>query len=322
MFDFVRHRAFFYLLSAAIIGPGLISLVPPGGLRPGIDFTGGTIMTLQFAQPLDEAALRNAFVRLQHPEAVVQHASGTNTFVVRTTTLRQPSQSDGGANQASEREQLEADLAEHFGSVDMLSLDQVSPLVAAEIVRGAVLAVVAAAAFILLYLWWAFRAVPNPWSYGGAAVAGLLHDAMAVLGLFSILGRLFAIELEATFIVAVLTVIGFSVHDSIVVFDRVRENLVRRAGEPFEEVVNHSIVQTLTRSLNTTLTVLLTLIVLMLFGGASVRPFVLALLLGIGVGGYSSIFFSGMLLVSWRIGELSRLLFFLSRQRVGTLSRA
>ena len=275
-------------------------------------------MTLQFAQPVDEAALRNAFVQLQHPEAVVQHASGTDTFVVRTTTLKQPSQTDGGPNQASEREQLVAGLTEQFGSFDILSLDQVSPLVAAEIVRDAV---AAAAAFILLYLWWAFRSVPNPWSYGSAAVAGLLHDAFAVLGLFSILGRLFAIELEATFIVAVLTVIGFSVHDSIVVFDRVRENLQRRAGEPFAEVVNNSIVQTLTRSVNTTLTVLLTLIVLALFGGASIRPFVLALLLGIGIGGYSSIFFSGMLLVSWRTGELSRLLFFLPRQRVDALSR-
>jgi preprotein translocase SecF subunit len=136
-------------------------------------------------------------------------------------------------------------------------------------VRNAVLAVGAASVFILLYLWWAFSASADPWSYGSAALAGLLHDAFAVLGLFSILGRLFAIQLESTFIVAVLTVIGFSVHDSIVVFDRVRENLVRRAGEPFEDVVNHSIAQTLTRSLNTTVTVVLTLLVLTLFGGTS-----------------------------------------------------
>ncbi len=119
-----------------------------------------------------------------------------------------------------------------------------------------------------------------------------------------------------------LTVIGFSVHDSIVVFDRVRENLVRRAGESFGDIVNHSIVQTLTRSLNTTLTVVLTLLVVTMFGGASVRPFVLAILLGISVGGYSSIFFSGMLLVSWRIGELRRILFFLPDRRLQVFSRA
>jgi preprotein translocase subunit SecF len=134
----------------------------------------------------------------------------------------------------------------------------------------------------------------------------LLHDSLIVLGIFSILGRLFPaeIELEATFIVAVLTVIGFSVHDTIVVFDRIRENFTRHAGEPFEDVVNHSLAQTLTRSLNTSLTVILTLIVLWLFGGVTIRTFVLALLVGITTGTYSSIFIASMLLVSWQIGEL------------------
>jgi preprotein translocase subunit SecF len=222
--------------------------------------------------------------------------------------------------QPSERQQLEATLTQEFGALQILNLDQVSPLIAVEIVRDAILVAVASA-FILLYLWWAFRASADPWSYGTAAVAGLLHDAFAVLGVFSILGRVFGIELQSTFIVAVLTVIGFSVHDSIVVFDRVRENLLRRAGEPFGEIVNHSIVQTLTRSLNTTLTVVLTLLVVTLFGGTSVRPFVLAILVGISVGGYSSIFFSGMLLVSWRIGELRRILFFLPDRRLRAVSR-
>jgi preprotein translocase subunit SecF len=211
---------------------------------------------------------------------------------------------------------------QEFGAMKVLSLDQVSPLIAAEIVRDAVLAVVAASVFILLYLWWAFRALTDPWTYGSAAIAGLLHDALAVLGILSILGRVFGIELEAAFIVAVLTVIGFSVHNSIVVFDRVRENLARHAGEPFEDVVNHSIMQTLTRSLNTTLTVVLTLLVLMLLGGASIRPFVLAILVGITVGGYSAVFFSNMLLVSWRVGELKRLLAFLPRRRFALLRQA
>jgi preprotein translocase subunit SecF len=130
---------------------------------------------------------------------------------------------------------------------------------------------------------------------------------LIVLGIFSILGRLFPaeIEIESTFIVAVLTVIGFSVHDTIVVFDRIRENFIRRAGDSFEDVVNHSLAQTLTRSLNTSLTVILTLVVLMLFGGVTIRTFVLALLIGITTGTYSSIFVASMLLVSWHIGELS-----------------
>ncbi len=322
MFDFVRHRALFYFVSALIIVPGLISLVLRGGLRPGIDFTGGTGMTLSFEHPAQEDALRDAFSRSGHAEAVVQHTPGTNDFVVRTRPLVQAVQSSDGSVGLSERQQLEATLTQEFGPLQILNLDQVSPLIAVEIVRDAILAVVAASAFILLYLWWAFRASADPWSYGSAAIAGLLHDSFAVLGLFSIVGRILGIELESTFIVAVLTVIGFSVNDSIVVFDRVRENLVRRAGEPFGEIVNHSILQTLTRSLNTTLTVVLTLLVVTLFGGTSVRRFVLAILLGISVGGYSSIFFSGMLLVSWRIGELRRLLFFLPDRRLRVFSRA
>ncbi len=173
--------------------------------------------------------------------------------------------------------------------------------------RYAILAVAAASVCILLYLWWAFNKVSHPIRYGTTAIVALLHDSLIVLGIFSILGRLFpaSIELEATFIVAVLTVIGFSVHDTIVVFDRIRENFTRRAGEAFEDVVNHSLAQTLTRSLNTSLTVILTLIVLMLFGGITIRTFVLALLVGITTGTYSSIFIASMLLVSWHIGELN-----------------
>jgi preprotein translocase subunit SecF len=149
--------------------------------------------------------------------------------------------------------------------------------------------------------------VSHPVRFGTTAIVALLHDALIVLGIFSILGRLFPaqIELEATFIVAVLTVIGFSVHDTIVVFDRIRENFIRRSGETFEDVVNHSLAQTLTRSLNTSLTVILTLIVLMLFGGVTIRTFVLALLIGITTGTYSSIFIASMLLVSWHFGELN-----------------
>src|SRR5205814_6324140 len=138
----------------------------------------------------------------------------------------------------------------------------VSPIVAAEIVQKSVLAVLAACLGILAYLSWAFRKVRKPWRYGVCAVAALAHDALLVLGVFSILGRLFGIELDALFITAVLTVIGFSVHDTIVVFDRIRENSIRHMGEPFEDIVNHSLMQTMGRSLTTSLTVILTLLTL------------------------------------------------------------
>jgi preprotein translocase subunit SecF len=308
MFDFVRNRRFFYLLSAILLVPGVISLILPGGLNPGIDFTSGTIMTIQFDQPVDSNKLRDEFAQLGHGEAIVQQSSsGDNTFIVRTRPLAQAELDANGVLGNSERQQIEAKLTADLGSLQILGLDQVSPLIAEQIVRYAILAVAAASVCILLYLWWAFNKVSHPLRYGTTAIVALLHDSLIVLGIFSILGRLFPaeIELESTFIVAVLTVIGFSVHDTIVVFDRIRENFTRRAGEAFEDVVNHSLAQTLTRSLNTSLTVILTLIVLMLFGGVTIRTFVLALLVGITTGTYSSIFVASMLLVSWHIGELN-----------------
>jgi preprotein translocase subunit SecF len=306
MFDFVRNRRFFYLLSAILLVPGVISLILPGGLNPGIDFTSGTIMTIQFEQPVDSNKLRDEFALLGHGEAIIQQSSGENTFIVRTRPLVQATQDANGVLGSSERQQIEATLTADLGGLQILGLDQVSPLIAEQIVRYAILAVIAASVCILLYLWWAFNKVTHPLRYGTTAIVALLHDSLIVLGIFSILGRLFPaeIELESTFIVAVLTVIGFSVHDTIVVFDRIRENFTRRAGDPFEDVVNHSLAQTLTRSLNTSLTVILTLIVLMLFGGVTIRTFVLALLVGITTGTYSSIFIASMLLVSWHIGEL------------------
>jgi preprotein translocase subunit SecF len=306
MFDFVRNRLSFYLLSALFLVPGVISLALPGGLNPGIDFTSGTIMTIQFDNPVDPNQLRDAFGQLGHTEAIIQQ-SGDNTFVVRTRPLAQAQQTDSGTVGSSERQQIEQTLTTDFGTLQILNLDQVSPLIAEQIVRLAILAVAAASVCILGYLWWAFNKVSHPIRYGTTAIVALLHDALIVLGLFSILGRLFPaeIEIESTFIVAVLTVIGFSVHDTIVVFDRVRENFIRRPGEAFEDVVNHSLAQTLTRSLNTSLTVILTLVVLMLFGGVTIRTFVLALLIGITTGTYSSIFIASMLLVSWHFGELN-----------------
>ncbi len=175
----------------------------------------------------------------------------------------------------------------------------VSGSVASETTRNAVLAVIAASVLILLYIWFAFRKVDRPWRYGTCAIIALLHDVLVVLGVFSILGWLIGFQVDALFITALLTVVGFSVHDTIVVFDRIRENMTRRTSETFDQVVNASLVQTMARSLNTSLTVIFTLSALTLFGGASIRPFTLALLVGIVSGTYSSIFNASMLLVMW-----------------------
>jgi preprotein translocase SecF subunit len=181
----------------------------------------------------------------------------------------------------------------------------VGPAVAQQTTLYAITAVLAASAFILLYIWFSFRKLPKAYRYGACAILAMLHDVLVVVGIFSILGKLFAIQIDSLFITALLTVVGFSVHDTIVVFDRVRENLLRRTSESFEQVVNASLVQTLARSLNTSLTVLFTLLTLTLFTGAgSVHNFTLALLIGIFSGTYSSIFNASMLLVMWEKGEI------------------
>ena len=187
---------------------------------------------------------------------------------------------------------------------EVLQNSSVSGSVAAETTRNSILAVVAASVFILLYIWFSFRKVAKPWRYGACAIIALLHDVLVVLGVFSILGWLFNVQVDSLFITALLTVVGFSVHDTIVVFVRIRENMQRRTSESFEQIVNASLVQTMARSLNTSLTVLFTLSALTLFGGTSIRSFTGALLVGIFSGTYSSIFNASMLLVIWEKGEL------------------
>ncbi|HEY7064258.1 MAG TPA: protein translocase subunit SecF [Chloroflexota bacterium] len=317
MLDLVSKRYLFFLLSAIVILPGVISMLLPGGFHPGIDFTAGSIMTLRFANDVDQADLREAFADLGHPEAIVQRSD--TDYLVRTYPLADDQRDEQGNIIQSERRDIQIALCQRYRvgddpcdgrstqSVEVLGYDSVSPIVASEIVQKSILAVLAACVGILAYLSWAFRKVKSPWRYGVCAVGALAHDALLVLGVFSILGRLLGIELDALFITAVLTVIGFSVHDTIVVFDRIRENLQRYPGEQFETVVNHSLTQTLGRSLNTSITVLLTLVTLMLFGGVTVRTFILALLVGITAGTYSSIFNASMLLVVWENGEIRRL---------------
>lgn len=194
-------------------------------------------------------------------------------------------------------------LANNGNYLYVLDNATVSGSVAAETTRNAFLAVVAAAVFILLYIWFSFRKVSKPWRFGTCAIIALLHDVLVVLGVFSILGWLFKVQVDALFITALLTVCGFSVHDTIVVFDRIRENMTHRTSESFDQVVNASLIQTMARSLNTSLTVLLTLSALTLFGGTTIRTFTLALLIGIFSGTYSSIFNASMLLVMWERHE-------------------
>jgi preprotein translocase subunit SecF len=198
-------------------------------------------------------------------------------------------------------DKLEKLLIARFGEGQPRSITTVGPTVGSELIRSSIILIVIGELFILLYLWARFG-----FRYGTAAIVALLHDVVVVVGIFAMLGFFFGMEFDALFVTALLTIIGFSVHDTIVVFDRIRENRVRHAGEPFGAIVNHSILQTLGRSINTSLTVVVTLTALLLLGPATIRTFTLALLIGVVSGTYSSIFNASQLLAAWYEWDAAR----------------
>lgn len=298
MFNVIGHRKWYFIFSTLIIMPGTLALLLPGwGLRLGIDFTGGSLLEIRTEREVAPGVIREVVERQGYDANVVTLTdnSGRVSYLIRTRAIETP-----------EKNELLTTLTPVVGTVTEDRFESVGPTVGRETARGALLAVAAASTMILLYLWYAFRQVPKPWRYGACAVFALLHDALLVLGLWAIFGRLFGLEVDALFVSAILTVVGFSVHDTIVVFDRVRENVGRFPGETFERVVNFSITQTLDRSLITGLTAMFTLTALLFLGGATIRNFVLVLLIGMISGTYSSIFNASCLLVVWENGELAR----------------
>lgn len=330
-FDIVGKRGWFYLASILMLLPGAISLMIPPSLKAGIDFTSGSTFTVRFEQPVDREALQDALAELEHPEARIQ-STGQNEYLVRTKELAGASTGVAvGPSQGTERETIEDALRDRFGNMlnsqgatndnqGFLDFSSISatvsggfglqkspPFIASGITGSAFNAIVVASVAILLYLWYSFRSVPQAYRFGAAAVIALLHDALIVLGVFSILGKAIDVEITKDFIVAILTVIGFSVHDSIVVFDRIRETVLRGEGRSFTEAVNNSLLQTMARSLNTSLTLVFAILALMLMGGESIRDFLIALLVGVVTGAYSSVFVASQILVSWDEGDIPRL---------------
>ena len=308
MLDIVSKRAWYFLFSALIILPGILSmLLPPGwisldsGLRPGIDFTSGSVLNVSFDSDVDEDAIQERMNELGHPEALIQKIGGS-TFFIRTEVLEQ-AVGDG----LSEREVIERDLERFLGlQRDRVEFDSVSPIVAQETVRTAFYALAAASVFILLYVWYAFRRVPKAHRYGVSAVLALVHDLLIILGVFSILGRAIDLEVNSMFIVGLLIVAGYSVNDTIVVFDRIRENVTRHPDRELGSMVNLSIMESMGRSLNTSLTTLFVLVAMLLIGGTSIRELLLVLAIGAVAGTYSSIFVASQFLVMWDRGEIGR----------------
>jgi len=287
------YRKWWYLLSIIIILPGLISLIF-NGLDLGIDFTGGTIWEIQFDKSVSTEEVKNVLAQYGVDDSVVQTSSedgGTdNVAIIRMEEMATPSEL---------KTQLTEALTDQIGPFTELQISTVGSSVSDQVATRSILAIAVASLGILAYIAFAFRNTQRPLHYGAAAIIGMLHDVFLVLGVFSILGWLFGVQVDALFVTAILTIIGFSVHDTIVVFDRIRENLARQSDPTFEGIVNYSLAQTIVRSVNTSLTVVFTLLALFLFGGESTRTFVLALLIGVISGTYSSIFNAAQILVSW-----------------------
>lgn len=298
MFNIVEKRHWFFLLSALIIIPGLVGMIYSiamfgSPVKLGIDFTGGALLELRFDQVVETTDVRQVFDDNGFTGSTVQTTIDEQTVLIRTKPM-EPEEKEAVVNALSDR----------FGAVEELRFESVGPAVGAEVTQTAAIAVAVAALFILGFIIFAFRKVPNAFRYGVCAIAAMLHDILVTVGLFSVAGLVLGWEADALFLTALLTVIGFSVQDTIVVFDRIRENIPKRRGESFETIVNRSLLETIHRSLATQLNAVFVLIALLLFGGATVKQFVAVLLVGLLSGTYSSIFNAVPLLVVWETRKL------------------
>ena len=289
MTDIVGKRFWFFVAAGAVILFCIISL-GHFGLKSGIELSSGSMLTVNFEQAVNEADLKQELANLGHGGAIVQQ-TGEGDFIIRTSEL---------GSQA--KTQLEDGLTTRFGQVTEAEFYSVSSMVASETARNAGIAIAVAAVGILLYITWAFRKMPNPFRYGTCAIIALGHDVLVALGIFSVLGGVLGWEINLMFITGILAVVGYSVNNTVVVFDRIRENLIRGISSDFETVVNRSLVETLSRSLNTSLTTLFVVLALLFFVGASIQNFAVVLLIGIVAGTFSSICIAPNLLVVWEKG--------------------
>jgi preprotein translocase subunit SecF len=285
--NLMKFKLLYFIVSVLIILPGLYYLLT-SGLKLGIDFTGGGLLEYKFEQAIDKSELE---------KYGVVTSSGDNAYIIRTSP--------------QEYEQLQntkAEIRNAVGNFETLREENVGPTIGNELKQRAMISIGLAVLAILAYVTYAFRKVPKPttsWRFGIATIVALIHDVLFVIGLFAMLGHFFHVEMDILFVTAMLTIIGFSVHDTIVVFDRIRENLPKYIGQKFETVANISVTQTLARSLNTSFTVVFVLVALLLFGGDTIKWFVIALLAGVISGTYSSIFNATALLAWWeeRLGH-------------------
>ncbi len=295
MFDIIGKRFWFLLIAGIVIVISIISLAA-FGLKAGVEFSSGSILNVNFEQEVEQEQLKQEMASLGYPNTIIQR-TGEGNFLIRTTELS-----------GEDKTQLEDALMAKFGQLTEAEFYSVSPMVATETASNAGIAVAIAALGVLLYVTWAFHRMPKPFRYGTTAIVALVHDALVALGVFSILGAVLDWEINLMFITGILAVIGYSVNNTVVVFDRIRENLNMGISPHFEVVVNNSLVETLGRSINTSLTTLFVVLALLFFIGTSIQNFAIVLLIGIIAGTFSSVFIAPTLLVIWEKKEWGRLI--------------
>lgn len=302
MFNVAERRYLYFLISALVIIPGIAAMIYStvtfgAPVRLSIDFTGGSLFEVQFTDTATEAAIRDVYRGFSQDDPIIQQlgAPGDNRWQIRAGDLTTEQQS-----------QLKAELSAQVAPLDesRSSFDVVDPSIGGEVTTAAILAVVAAAIVILAFIWIAFRRVPHAVRYGASAIAAMIHDVLVTMGVMSILGIFLGWEVDALFLTAMLTVVAFSIQDTIVIFDRIRENLPKYRSESFETVVNRSVLETIHRSLATQLNAVFVMIAILLFGGPTIKQFIAILLIGLMSGTYSSIFNAVPILVVWEKGEI------------------
>lgn len=292
MIKFMKYRWIYFTISGMFLVPGIIALLI-WGVNPAIDFTGGTLLELEISPEYSTSVDKNTINQIateQNLEISSIQDSGENTYLLRAKPF----------NQAAST-QFQTKIASASGVATVSSIitekrfETLGPTLGAETLRRALFAIIIAAIAILLFVWKQFKDK----KYGIAAIVAMFHDSFIILGIFSILGHFYSIEVDTLFMTAVLTILSFSVHDTIVVFDRIRESLRKYPGESYERIVDKSVNETMSRSVNNSMTIIFMLLALFLLGGETIKWFVFALLLGTIAGTYSSPFVAAPLLLVW-----------------------
>ena len=285
--DIIGKRRWFFIITGLVLVACVIFLAV-FGLKAGVEFSSGSVLTVGFDQKMNKQEIEDELTKLGYTNVIIQTV-GESDFLIRLPRLT-----------STEKNALTDSLNQTLGSLNIREFDDVDEMVASETTRTAAIAVAVAAIGILLYIAWAFRKMPHPFHYGICAIIALVHDTVVALGVFAVLGGIFGWEIDLKFVIGILAVIGYSVNNTVVVFDRIRENLLIDSRSSFITVVNNSLIETLTRSLNTSLTTLFVVLALMFFVGTVIQNFTVILLVGIIAGTYSSLFIAPSLLVVWR----------------------